>query len=89
MGQEMRRWSAQAHKINRRFGDFMRNERERRNLSIEHVAQWLCLDSRAVHRWEAGLASPPAETFYRLVCLYGEGAQERAIQLDIDIQIKR
>ena len=78
----------QIRKINERFGTFMRTERERQGLSIYQIAQWLCLKPEKIHRWEVGYASPPAETFYRLVCLYGEDACFRASQLNLEIQIE-
>ena len=75
--------------INRRVGHLLSRERTNVGLDVWAVANRLQIAPFQLRRWERGLASPPANVFYRLVEFYGREAMHRAAELDLQLQIEK
>ena len=55
----------------RQIGRNLRRLRERKNLTVEQVREYLCLGTvQAVYKYEAGKSYPQADTMFALMELY-------------------
>lgn len=72
----------------RQIGAFLKQERLRCGRSINEVSIACQLEPDELSAWEKGEDSPPCMTFMRVVTYYGSDTYKRAMELDLDLQIK-
>ena len=67
------------------FGARLREVRKQRGISVNQVADYLCLESvQAVYKWELGQTFPKLDNFFALLKLYGVNANEFMIEEERD-----
>ena len=65
------------------IGRNLRRFREKMNLSVEEIRQYLCLGTvQAVYKYEEGRSFPRADTMFALMELYGVGIDEIVQEYD-------
>ena len=65
-----------ASAVRRRLGEVLREERSRRGMTQEYVAEALGVSRQAVSKWENGTSDPSTSNLLALAKLYGVDAGE-------------
>lgn len=55
----------------RRTGEFIKNLREKNDMTQEDLASKLCVSRKTVSKWETGGCFPSIDTFWELANLFG------------------